>query len=373
MTAAVLAPVIERPRRVAVPLARPAGLRSPGTGQKHLVVRFDAWGKIHWMNAAARELLGNARSIAGALACGAAVSTSASLPFADHWLWVARGAGPSLEERVDRINGLLLDVCRRRGRHNLDLARAGGHFEARWRWLAYQNALLQAGRDFIRAIETERGRIARELHDNAGQSLAGIHLNLELMERHLSSANQEALARLARSRELVSLTLEQIRRISHEMHPPQWDEQDFASAVEWVVESMGLRGKLAVDLDLSQAPADLAPEIKTTLYRAVQEGLTNVLRHSGAHRVKIQMTSRAGGVRLILEDDGCGFDPKAARPIQSAIGLSSIRQRLATLGGRLEISSAPGCGVRLSAFVPLAAPRSGISGQTSATMAPREI
>src|SRR5262249_54927846 len=205
--------------------------------------------------------------------------------------------------------------------------------------------------DFIRAIETERGRIARELHDNAGQSLAGIHLNLELVERHLSSANQEALARLARSKELVSLTLEQIRRISHEMHPPQWGEQDFASAVEWVVESMGLRSKLAVDLDLSREPADLAPEIKTTLYRAVQEGLTNVLRHAGARRVKIGMSPTAGGVRLVLEDDGRGFDPKAARPLRGTIGLSSIRQRLATLGGKLEISSAPGRGAKLIAFV----------------------
>jgi len=336
-------------------------------------VRFDASGQIHWMNRAARALLGDARSIAEALTAGGVVSAAASLPFANQWLWVAKGAGASIEDRVGSINRLLLDVCRRRGRHNLELARAGGHFEARWRRLAYRSVLRQAGRDFISAVETERGRIARELHDNAGQSLAGIHLNLELVERHLSSANQEALVRLARSKELVSLTLEQIRCISHEMHPPQWEEQDFASAVEWLVESMGLRSKLAVEIGMAEAPADLAPEIKTTLYRTVQEGLTNVLRHSGARRVKIQMSSAAGGVLLVLEDDGRGFDPKRARPLKSAIGLSSMRQRLDMLGGKLEVSSAPGRGVRLAAFVPRQALRyqpSAISSQQQPSRLP---
>ncbi len=356
MTAAVLAPVIQRPRRVSVPGAPRARFRSPATTQKYFLVRFDASGKIHWMNEAAQQMAGDAGSIAGALSSAGAVSAAASLPLANGWLWIANGPSPSLQKKVDRMNHLLLEACGRRDGRNLELARAGGYFEASWRRLADRSVLRRAGRNFISAMEAERGRMARELHDTAGQFLTGILLNLELVERHLNSASQDALERLARSRELVLLTLEQIRRISHEMHPPRWEEQDFASGVEWLVDSMGLRSKIEVELDLSQAPAELSPEIKTTLYRTVQEGLTNVLRHADAHRVRIRMTSATGGVCLILEDNGRGFDPKAFRPVQSAIGISSLRQRVETLGGKLEISSAPGFGVTLSAFVPVPAP-----------------
>jgi len=108
----------------------------------------------------------------------------------------------------------------------------------------------------------------------------------------------------------------------------------------------------AGDIDL---PRDLSPALLTVLYRTLQEGLTNVLRHADARRVRIEASASPRGVTLILQDDGRGFDPNAPRPASAGIGLANLRRRLQSLGGRLEIHSAPGQGVRLAVFVPPAA------------------
>lgn len=335
----------------------PEASAGPGAST-HVMLRFDASGCIHWMNSVARAVLGEARKgLAGALTSAPSPPVLASFPVGNFWLGIgaaAHGSGVRLDEEVSRINRALSEICRRRGRRNLELLRLEEVFQTRSSHAMRRRMVLKTGSEFIAALETERGRIARELHDNAGQSLAGILLNLELVERYLGSANAQALARLARSKELASLTLAQIRRISHEMHPPQWDEQDFPSAVERLVDTMGLRGRLAVELDNLEAPPDLPAAVKTTLYRSLQEGLTNVLRHSRASRVKIQMAVTAAGVRLVVEDDGRGFDPTASPRDPTGIGLSSIRRRVESLGGSLEISSSPGRGVTLSVFAPTA-------------------
>ncbi len=322
---------------------------------RHLMVRFDAAGRIQWMNAAALEVLGIAGSVVGVLTGGHPAALT-SLPIGNQWLWLGNlqdGVEPSLSSRLSRINLALSQVFRCLGANQVELLRAHGIFEQCYRRAERRRLLRSTSADFIAALEAERGRIARDLHDGAGQSLAGILLNLELVERHLSSANTEALARLARSRELASLTLHQIRRIAHDLNPPEWSEMDFPAAVDWLVETMGVRTKLAVQVDPIETPSDLPSAIKTMLYRTLQEGLTNVLRHSGAQRVRIQAPVTAGSVRLILEDDGRGFDPAAPKPAQNGIGLSSIRQRIESLGGRLEVSSGPGRGTRLAVSVPV--------------------
>jgi len=231
-------------------------------------------------------------------------------------------------------------------------------FGALWRLREYQGQSLrqrqlsQSAGEFIEALEAERARIARELHDNAGQSLAGILLNLELVHRHLGSDRAQVLACLARSRELASVTLDQIRRISHELNPPEWNELDFPEAAAWLVESMGLRDKLLVEMGDLETPQSLPAAIKTILYRTLQEGLSNVLRHSGASRVAIQTPTSRDGVSLVLEDDGRGFDPAALPAAGNGIGLANMRRRVTSLGGKFELVTAPGRGVRLAVFVP---------------------
>jgi len=265
---------------------------------------------------------------------------------------VPDGKGLGLLERVRRANRFLWDIYCRRGARNLDLSRAEGRLDVQQRRATRERLLRQAGIEFLQAIESERGRIARELHDNAGQSMAGILLNLELVERQLGPSHTEVLSRLQRSRELAGATLDQIRRISHELLPPEWGEQDFAQAVDWLVESMGLRSRLDVDAQID-LPRDVPPAILTVLYRTLQQAIANTLRHADARRASIEASASWRGVRLIVEDDGRGFDPAAMGSAGHGIGLVNIRRRLAAVGGRLEIHSAPGAGMRLTVFVPL--------------------
>ena len=344
------------PRRAVHPASAPSGPRSAGRLplQQSWLVRFNASGEIQWMNDAARDTLGPLHTVMDALTSGRPMPAWRSFRLGEQWLWIGLAAGSEARfgEKLRRIRRLLEEACQHRASRNIELASAHGVLRLYAHRGASGRLLRKAGADFIATLEAERGRIARELHDNAGQSLAGILLNLELVERHLGAANTEAIARLGRSKEVASLALDQIRRISHDLNPPEWSGVEFSSAVEWLVDSMGAREKLLVEMEAIDIPADLSPAIKTTLYRTLQEGLTNVLRHSGAGRVVIQASVSPAGARLVIQDDGKGFDP-AETGGGNRIGLTNIRRRVEALGGKLEISTAPGGGVRLSVLLPV--------------------
>ncbi len=330
--------------------------RTPRAQQ--LIVRFDGDGEIHWMNRAARATFGAARGVMEVLTAGGAVPALVSLPLGNQRLWLGLAPGTVLSELAGRVNRLVVEIYCRRGWHNLQLLRARDLLQTYWAQTrlaraSHQRTMPQTAIEIMAALEAERGRVARELHDEAGQSLTGVLLNLELVERQLGSANAEALVRLARSRELASLALDQIRNISHGLNPPQWEGSDFRSAAERVIETMSLRSRLLVEMDEVGPLEGVSPVVKTALYRALQEGLTNVVRHSGASQVRIQTHIFTDAVGLVIQDDGEGFDPAALHEAPNGIGLSNIRQRVGLLGGRLDISSAPGRGCQLSVFVPI--------------------
>jgi len=311
------------------------------------------------MNQAARTALPAAATVLDALRRNPGHGLQACFPLGSGWLWLShyRQDNARLLESVQRISRALWEVSCRRGTRNVHLCQAEGRLDRHQTRISRERLRRRAGAEYVRAVEAERGRIARELHDNAGQSLAAILLNLELVERQMGASSSEVQARLRRSRDLASLTLDQVRRISHDLHPPEWKDQDFPQAVEWLLNNMGIRDRLTVDPVVLDIPRELDPSIQTVLYRTLQEGLTNIMRHTAATRVSIEATSGAYGVRLLLEDDGPGFDPGSpvARP---GIGLANIRRRLESVGGHLHVGSAPGEGVRLSVFIPaVRAPR----------------
>ncbi len=328
--------------------ARAAGVASPDW-----IVRSDAAGRVQWSNAGARELLvdasGMIADVIELLASAGRGSAFGCASLGGQRLWFGGAAETGLVERIRRVNRLLAEVHRRKQLQNGALLLTQGTIDARAR-----RALR---REIISTLEAERGRIARELHDNTGQVLAGLLLNLELVERHLGAASAEALARLARCRELASLTLDQVRDISHVLHLPDWGDVRFDQAVEWLVVQMELRRKLDVRVGPMQVPPDAPPEVKTTLYRALQEALTNVLRHAEARQVVIQTSAWPEGVELVVTDDGRGFDPVSQAAGGHGIGLANVRKRVAMVGGTVEISTAPGRGVRLAVFVPSRAQR----------------
>ncbi len=288
-----------------------------------------------------------------------AAAAVASLPGLGPFLWktpavrLDTGSESAVLARLGAANRSLMEFLQIRSDWNLELLEAHWNLQDFLRLALRQRLLRRAGAQFIEALETERGRIARELHDSAGQTLAAVILNLELVQGQLGAAGTEAQARLARSRELASLTLDHLRRISHEMTPPEWSQQNFAQAVEWLVETMGLRNRLAVELRAIRTPDPLPPAVKTVLYRTLQEGLTNVVRHAKAGRVVIQASVVPRGISLTLEDDGQGFDPAVVGLGRGGIGLANLRRRVESLGGRFEIRSSTGRGCCLLVTVPL--------------------
>lgn len=318
------------------------------------LARFNARGEILWMNQAAREAVGPAKQVVSALTDRHLRASLLAFPWGKNWLLVGVSTAEPpgrMEKRAARLNGELLEITRHRGFRNQRLACMREVLEERRRATETRERL-RAGANFVRALEADRGRIARDLHDNAGQSLVGILLNLELVERQLGSAKAEALARLERSRKLASLALDQIRRTSHDLHPPEWSG-DFREAVESLVETMAARSKVQVETSGINLPPWLSAALKTTLYRVIQEALVNALRHSEASRIEIRASIERGEVRLVVEDNGRGFDVHSLPAQGTGIGLKSLRQRVTALGGRLEVSAAPGQGTRIEAFVPV--------------------
>ncbi|HZS49397.1 MAG TPA: sensor histidine kinase [Bryobacterales bacterium] len=319
-----------------------------------LLIRFDSSGEIQWMNDAAREALRGRSSVLAVLASEKPLPPLSRHRLGAEWLWLGISPGDwgaRFRQRLGEVDRWLAECLWRRSSVNVNLIRAQAVLQRYSRPDSGKGAPRQAA-ETIAELEAERGRIARELHDDAGQSLAGVIVNLELAQRHLDSANSEAMERLARSRSLAASALDQIRRISRNLLPPEWGDLDFGAAVENLLENMGARARLDVETGPLELPAGVLPALKTTLYRTLQEGITNALRHSGATRLRIHASAPPGRVVLVLEDNGRGFDPRAAAG-NKGIGLRNIRQRIESFGGSLEIAAAPQHGVRLTICAPI--------------------
>ena len=212
----------------------------------------------------------------------------------------------------------------------------------------------RVSRDAVRRVvdaqELERKRLARELHDETGQALASILLELKPLEQLVAS--EEGRAALASLRKRVVATLHDVRRLAVELRPAALDDFGLVSAVERLVDTFREQSGLQVDLESGSLGGERLPaEVETVLYRIVQEALTNVVKHSDATRVSILLTRRDAGAAAIVEDDGHGFD--AQEPGGSGLGLVGMRERVALVGGRLQIESAVGTGTTLVAEVPL--------------------
>ena len=208
------------------------------------------------------------------------------------------------------------------------------------------------GRDSFRRVveaqELERARLARELHDETGQALTSILLGLKPLEQ--AATSDEARAAVADVRELVVSTLQSVRRLAVELRPSALDHFGLEAAVERLAETFREQSGLAVDLETQVGSERLTSEAETTLYRVIQEGLTNIVKHAGATRVSILLQRKDTTVVAVIEDDGAGFDPSTTR--EDALGLAGMRERVSLAGGRLQVESTPGSGTTLVAEVP---------------------
>ena len=207
----------------------------------------------------------------------------------------------------------------------------------------------------IRQIELERQRLGRELHTGVGQMLAAIRLQLEVIGGQLSSPPPPVEQALGRISTLASDALEQVRGISRRLHPPEWQRLDLASALQQLWDVTGIPQRFSAIADLHPLFREPQLEIKTLLYRAAQEALSNVIRHAQATSVHMSLETNQNLLILTVSDNGVGFDlaRQAAAPaaLASGIGLRSIREQAAALGGKVVMESRPG-GTKLVVSVP---------------------
>jgi signal transduction histidine kinase len=194
-------------------------------------------------------------------------------------------------------------------------------------------------RAVIRAQEEERRRIARELHDTAGQALASILLGLKVVREERTL--EEARARLADLREVTAAAASEVRRIALELRPTALDDLGLQVAIERyardVSDRTGINISTAIDLD-----ERLEPDVETIVYRVTQESMTNAVKYAEASHISISILEGDGGVRLLVSDDGKGFDLRGAEG--KGLGLLGMNERAELIGGRLHIHSVPGQG-----------------------------
>jgi signal transduction histidine kinase len=211
----------------------------------------------------------------------------------------------------------------------------------------------RVARDTVRRVvaaqEDERRRLALELHDETGQALTSILLGLKAIGN--AKTKDEAERAEADVRALVVQALQDVRSLAVELRPSALDDFGLEPALERLAHTFADRSGLATTVE-TRLDARLPPEIETTLYRVVQEALSNVVKHAAAERVSIVVAQRDGRVVATVDDDGRGFDPSDARA--DALGLVGMRERLALVGGTLEVESTAGGGTTIAAQVPLA-------------------
>ena len=189
--------------------------------------------------------------------------------------------------------------------------------------------------------DEERRRIAREIHDGLGQELAAAKMILDgIIAKDPSRAIQQASLEAS---QLVDRAIQQVRSISHLLHPPLLDEVGLVSALRWFLEGLSERSGIAVRLEVD--PPDLArlkSEVETAIFRIVQEALTNMFRHSGARNGMVRVIEKDGSIVVTVRDDGKGIEEQVIqlRPESVGIGIGGMRQRVAELGGSLRLANA---------------------------------
>jgi PAS domain S-box-containing protein len=229
--------------------------------------------------------------------------------------------------------------------------------------------LKELSRRLVETQETERRSLARELHDDFGQTLTAMKLALDQIEDHLSPPERPALTQ---SRELLQELLSRVRNLSLELRPSMLDDLGLLAAMTWQCKRFSEQTRILVDLRHLGMDRRFPAELETALYRIVQEALTNVARHTKTEAVQVAMEIHSGQIQLDIQDQGAGFDTAAIYSNPGHAGLMGIRERVDALGGTIEIESTPGKGTRLQIRVPLPHSKKPKREKSSITSSPRE-
>lgn len=206
----------------------------------------------------------------------------------------------------------------------------------------------------VKAQEEERSRLARELHDGAGQMLTSLLVRIKTLEKKADAVDLRS--GLASALDVATETLEQVRDLSYRLRPASLDEFGLPVALETLAHDMADESGFDLAFTSAMSDAQLTREAEVTIYRIAQEALTNVVRHADARYLEMELTSTASAVSLRIEDDGRGFSPYQAPNAvgQRHMGLISMQERAEIIGGSFDLASAPGHGTRILVQIPLA-------------------
>jgi two-component system, NarL family, sensor kinase len=208
----------------------------------------------------------------------------------------------------------------------------------------------------LRVQDEERRKVARDLHDTTGQTLAALRISVSYLQENCKE-NSSALAAASEVARLVDQAIDEIRTMSYLLHPPLLDEVGFACAAEWYIEGFAKRSGINVKADIANSRERLPKRMEIALFRVLQESLTNVHRHSKASDASVQFQHEPESVILEIRDFGQGIPSERLRLLrgvgpETGVGLAGMRERLHELNGKLEIES-DGNGTSMRAVVPL--------------------
>ena len=337
----------------------PGGKLGPKRGRKlsyPLIMECDRSGRVLWMSDYTRSTLGGPENLLGSIPRWrpgegeegpSELVYSRLLDLGGSVLVGARPVDPSeglpepSETALLRLQGRLL-------LHYFRLLKA----EGRLRRLRGPSRL-QA----LRQIELERERLGRELHTSVGQQLTAIRLQADVIASELPASHGPVQQALDRIFTLTADALAQVRSISKTLHPPEWQRLTLSDALRQLWDLSGIPQRFEASLRIAALSREPALDTKILLYRAAQEAVSNLIRHSRATRVEAALDERAGQLVLSFQDNGVGFDPRqvfeAPPRVNSGIGLRSIRDQAKSLGGKLHVDSGPN-GTKLEIIVPFA-------------------
>ena len=205
---------------------------------------------------------------------------------------------------------------------------------------AQSEQLRELSNRLVRSRDDERRRIACDLHDSAGQIVTALGINLGNISQHV--IQNPLLARgVEESQELVQQLSNEIRTLSYLLHPPLLDENGLSEAIRWYIGGLTERSGINIELSISESFGRLPREMEVTLFRIVQECLTNIHRHSGSKNAMIRILRKADSISLEIQDEGKGIPAEKLGNIQahSGVGITGIRERVRHFGGVLNIQS----------------------------------
>jgi signal transduction histidine kinase len=277
---------------------------------------------------------------------------------------VVRFKVPSLWEAYKWQIGLLISVCMLQGLmitglivQRLRRERAEQQQHAAELHLRQSQAILRelAGK-LLGAEETERRRIARELHDDLGQSLALLSVELDLLQQKPPQEPAQFTARVAKLSARVKQLSSSIHDLSHQLHPMKLEQLGLVAALRGLCNELSEGHGIAIDLAHDELPVSIAPEVSLCLYRVAQEGLQNVIRHSQARSAVVELRVLVDSICLQIQDDGVGFDISSAIR-HGGLGLASMRERVRLVNGQITFNRGSPSGTQIEVRVPLSTVR----------------